>query len=233
MNANSLPSSLLETDQIFPQQIQISLKEMKVSVSGTEGLLVAVGQQLAWLGAACRDSAGQLAHCYTSFTDINSTGLELPDLKFQIKYEITTLDSRELSSCWNDLVGDSVVVAGFPFAQRDSSAIGLEVPLQIMATIADIPLVTYYRGGYILKGRSMVFVPVKRGVDFVQWHLYKQSAGCISYQDIKSMFPDRLSVKELDESGLLRKRSFLGWCPESWNNLGQYSSVSVSDSVHG
>ncbi|KAF1958373.1 hypothetical protein CC80DRAFT_29776 [Byssothecium circinans] len=219
-----------EPPQISPQQIHISLEERKISVSGTEDLLVVVGQQLAWLGAACRDSAGQLAHCYTSFTDIKPTDPEVLELKFEIKYEVTPLDSGEPTSCWIDLVGDSVVVAGFPFAERDSSAIGLEVPLQIMGTIADIPLATLYRGGYVLKGRSMAFVPVKRGVDFVQWHLYNQSAGRISYQDINSMFPDRLLVKDLDESGLLSTRSFLGWCPESSNNLasGAYDYRAIS-----
>jgi hypothetical protein len=193
---------------------------MNVSVSGTLDLVVAVGQQLAWLGAACRASTGQLAHCYTNFTDIKQTGPELPELKFEIRYEVTPLEAGEQTSCWNDLVGDSVIVAGFPFAQRDTSAIGLEIPLQIMAAIADIPLATFYRGGYILKGRSMTLVPVNRGIDFVQWHLYKQSTRRLSYQDIRATFPDRLLDKELDESDLLSTRAFLGWCQKSSNVLG-------------
>jgi hypothetical protein len=193
---------------------------MKVCVSGTEEFLVVVGQQLAWLGAACRHSDSQLAHCYTTFNELKSDGQETYGLRFGIHYKVTSPDSSEPNSCWNDMVGETVVVAGFPFAPRNPGAIGLEVPLSIMGNIADIPLMTLYRGGYILKGRSMAFVPVKRGTDFVQWHLYNQPVGRISYRDVFSMFPDRLMATELDESSLLGARSFLGWCPTSSNNLG-------------
>lgn len=225
---------LPEAEETPGQRIHISLAKRSVSVSGTEDILVAVGQQLAWLGAACRDSQGQLAHSYTSFNDMTSTGPGLPELRFQIKYEVTTLDTQQSNSCWNDLLSDSVVVAGFPFAQRNSSAIGLEIPVQVMAAIADIPMATCYCGGYILKGPSIVFVPVEHGVDFVQWHLYKPSAGYASFQDVVSRFPNRVLDKELAKNRLFSTRSFLGWCPQSSNDLGWYSSFgSMFDPVHG
>jgi hypothetical protein len=205
--------------QTSPRRIHISLDEKKISVTGPEDFLVVVGQQLAWLGAACRHSAGQLARCYTSFTDTKSSGQGTPELTFTINYNVIPLEIGEATSCWNDLLGDSVIAHRFPFAQRDPGAVGLEVPLQIMGTIADVPLATLYRGGYVLKGLSMVLVPVNRGTGYVQWHLHK-SPGRISYQNSHSIFPKRLLVKDLDENDLLSTRSFLGWCVESSNNLG-------------
>lgn len=212
------------------KNIHVNLSDMKISVTGSDGFIVVVGQQLAWLGAVCRDSVGGLAHCYTRFTETTPSGhVDLTRPIFSLRYEVTPIQHQELSSCWNELVGDSVVASGFPIARREQVAIGLEISLEIMAALAQIPLATCFRGGYVLKGRSLAFVPVRRGPNFIQWHLFNKVGGRISYHELDANFPDRLSAQELDEDGLLTTRSFLGWCAESSCHLGSYSSI---DSIY-
>ncbi|KAF2814371.1 uncharacterized protein BDZ99DRAFT_516970 [Mytilinidion resinicola] len=235
---DALNTAIEKTNSKFPSEqndtsewkIHVSLRDMRISVKGSEDFIVAVGQQLAWLGAACRTSIGQLAHSYVTFTELNLTDTgNLPKPTFQIRYEVLHLLPQEPTSCWNDLVGDSVVVASFPIPERHPNAVGLEVSLQIMAALANIPLVTCFRGGYVLKGRSLLFVPVKRENDFVQWHLLNKPGGRISYHEAVHLFPDRLSVEELDEEALITTKCFLGWCSDSLCRLASkdydYSSV--------
>ena len=193
---------------------------MRISVTGSEDFIVTIGQQLAWLGAACRTSVDQFSRCYTAFAEAKPDS-ELPQPTFEIRYEVIPLRPDEPTSCWKDLVGDSVIATGFPISERHCEAIGLEIPLQIMATLGGISLVTCYRGGYVLKGRSILLVPGNSGNDFIQWHLAK-SDGRVHYHDIDNWFPARLSIDLLDETALQNKRSFLGWCSESSNHLGLY-----------
>jgi hypothetical protein len=224
--AISKAGSNIRSRDIYPtstSKIEISLEDMKISVCGSEDFLVTIGQQLAWLGAVCQSAPGQLAHSYINFTEVSSLVRGSPTLKFQIRYEVIPLGPLEKPSCWNDLVGNSVLVRGFPSARRNCSAIGLEIPFPIMATMGNVPLITLYRGGYILKGRSEIFVPVKRGADYIQWHLYRHPTRRIFFHDINKMFPNRLLVNTLDGDEVRTLRCFLGWCPESSNSLASGS----------
>ena len=133
---------------------------------------------------------------------------------------MVSLGPDEPRSCWNEALGSSVIVTGFPIPERHHGETGLEIPFEIMAGLGAVPLATQYAGGYILKGRSIVFVPVEREQDSVQWHLLHKNGGRIQYRDIANLCPHRLSATMLDKEGLLSTRAFLGWCPDSINVLG-------------
>ena len=200
-------------------EIVIDSEIRNILVTGPEEFIVTVAQQLTWLAAAFRASSGQLAYSHVSFSEEASwPGAPLPT--FHIASEVEPLDPDEPKSCWNEALGGSVIVAGFPIPERHHRESGLEIPLEIMAGLGAIPLATQHAGGYILKGRSIVFVPVERRGDSVQWHLVHRNGSRIRYQDIAGLCSDRLSTKRLDEEGLLSTRAFLGWCPDSINNLG-------------
>ena len=191
-----------------------------MKATGTIEFLITVGQQLAWLGAVFRCSPSGLSHCYTNFTPVNETNSKLPYVTFSLEYEVMSLDRLGTTSCWNDLVGDVVLVAGFPIPKRPSDAVGLEASLVLIGALADIPLATCYRGGFILKGRSIALVPIRRGESFVQWHLYQKESSRVSYLEIQDMFPNRLLLEDLNENALTTTRAFLGWCPRTCNHLG-------------
>ena len=141
---------------------------------------------------------------------------------FNISCEVIPLGPNEPRSCWNEALGESVIVAGFPVPDRYQGEIGLELSLEIMAGLGAVALATEYGGGYVLKGRSVAFIPVERRGNSVQWHLIHQSGGRIRYQDIGNLCPHRLLTGKLDEKGLSSTRAFLGWCPNSINTIGTF-----------
>ena len=180
-----------------------------------------IGQQLAWLGAACRNSNGRLAFCYTTFTVSNSESL-CPI--FSLSHEVSSSGIGHSNSCWNDLVGGSVIVYGFPIPKRNDEVHGLHLPVELMAVLGRIPFATYFDGGYVLKGRSFVIVPLQRRGASVQWHLFQnKDGGRIEYEDLSELAPDRLLVKESDGTAFLSAGSYLGWCPQCNVNLGNIS----------
>lgn len=192
-----------------------------IRVKGPEDFTVTIGQQLAWLSAACRNSNGQLAFCYTTFTVEKSESL-CPI--FRLKHKVSSSGIEHSNSCWHDLVGNSVIVYGFPIPERTDEVHGLHLPVELMATLGRIPFATYFDGGYVLKGRSFAIVPLQRRGASVQWHLFQTKDGRrIEYEDLYELAPDRLMVKEDDGPAFLSAGSYLGWCPQCNVNLGNTS----------
>lgn len=202
----------------------MDLETQTITVNGAEDLIVTVAQQLGWLVSACRASpTADLAHSFVSFTEDESLlSSHIPT--FQVACEISSISPEEFipGTCWNEVVGNSVIAASFPIPERSHDEVGLEIPLDIMAGLGGVPVATQYAGGFVLKGRSVIFVPVERRADSVLWHFIRKDRGRIRYSDVASLCKmKRLSVGELNEKDLRSTRAFLGWCKSSVNNLGK------------
>ena len=198
----------------------MDLSERIVTVIGPEDLVVTVGQQLSWICAACRGSRGTLSYGHVLFheVDIPSDPSAIPI--FKINTEIVGVDTNESRSCWCAFLPGSVIAAGFPIRPRLSNESGLEIPLEIMSALGGILNATEFGGGYILKGRSTMFVPIERLGDSVQWHFLKKDQGRISYKDVRTLCPARLMLAEFGETALHSTRAFLGWYSATINHLG-------------
>lgn len=201
--------------------IDVDLAAKIVTVSGSEDFIITVAQQLAWLAAACRESTGELMYCYVEFSEVDHAQWDNFIPEFQVAFELAPLEPESQRSCWNMIVGNSVLVAGFPIAQRPAGIVGLAISLEILGALVGVPLATRYAGGYVLKGRLYMFVPVERRGDSVQWHLIQKPQGRIRYRDVEELCPHRILFNELDEEALWSTEAFLGWCPEVVNNLGK------------
>jgi hypothetical protein len=185
---------------------------------------VTVAQQLAWLGAACRASTGQLAFCCTTFSEVHDSQVKFPGLVFDITYDVSSIGLEATESCWHDLVGNSVIATGFPISARDNGEVGLHVPLELMGALARIPVATRFCGGYVLKSRSVMLVPVDKKGNSIQWHLIqKHDRGRMRYHDLSILCPNRLLFDVFDEEDLSSTNCFLGWCPHIKNHLGKPS----------
>jgi hypothetical protein len=200
--------------------IIVNLLERSLMVTGSEDFVITMAQQVAWLVSACRVSPLGLGYSYVSFRE-DISRFRFPLHTFHISNEVLPLTSCDPGSCWNELVGSSTIVAGFPIPERRNNEKGLELPLEVMAGLGGVPLATQFDGGYILKARSIAFVPVERNVDSVQWHLVKKEGARMRYKDIADVCPIRLPVEVLDQEDLVSTRAFLGWCSDSTNNLGR------------
>lgn len=205
---------------IASQGIQFDPIEQIVTVQGSESYIVAVAQQLAWLGAACRESVGRLASCYTMVSERADSAHEFPGPLFDISYEVSSSVGDASPSCWHDLVGNSVVAIGYPIRPREHDEIGLQTSIEIMAALAKVPLATNFGGGYVLKGRSFVIAPLGKKGSSVQWHLFQNPGRSrLRFTDLRVLCPDRLSIDDLDEEGMKSSVCYLGWCPRSRNYL--------------
>jgi len=200
--------------------VLVDLDKRTVTVIGPETLIVVVGQQLSWICAACRGSEDTLSYGHILFREVISAGAPFPNPIFRVKTEIVEVDSKELRGCWCEFLPGSVIAAGFPIRSRLSSMAGLEISLEIMSALGGIMNATQFEEGYVLKGRSIVFIPIKRQGDSVQWHFLKKDQGRISYKNIRSFGPTRLGLAEFGEKALFSTRAFLGWCDAIINHLG-------------
>lgn len=187
---------------------------------GPEDLVVTVGQQLSWICAACRGSRGTLSYGHVLFHEVDTPSDPSAIPIFKINTEIVRVDTNESRSCWCAFLPGSVIAAGFPIRPRLSNEAGLEIPLEIMSALGGILNATEFGGGYILKGRSTMFVPIERLGDSVQWHFLKGNQGRISYKDVRTLCPTRLMLAEFGEKALHSTRAFLGWYSATINHLG-------------
>ncbi|KAH0536252.1 hypothetical protein FGG08_006859 [Glutinoglossum americanum] len=191
--------------------INVDLEKRNFTVTGSADFVAVVAQQLSWLSAACRVSVKGLACSYLEFECTSSVSPE-----FHIGIHVEPVKGNK--ACWNKIVGNSVVARGFPIARR-RYCIGLQAPLETLAGLVGISLAMEHEGGHILKGRSHIFVPVKRIEDEVQWHLIDRYPKRIKFDEVDDL-DKRLLFKDLDEVALQSTKAFLGWCSNAVNRLG-------------
>lgn len=206
----------------------MDLEAQTFLIQGPEDFVVAAMQQLTWLAAACRASQEGVAYCFVGYTDLTATNSDDSTPTFRVDFEVTPIEpeaagQKYIGSCWKGIIGSSVLVWGFPIAPRSSDHIGLELSVEVMAALADIPFFTKHEDGFVLKGWSHAFIPVQRKNDSVQWHMIEKLNGRIQFDDIEKNCSSRLCVHELNEDELFTTRAILGWCPDSVNNFGALS----------
>lgn len=198
-------------------------------IDGPLDFLVAVAQQLAFLSAACRVATDGLTYSRTKFHE-RSLGLleHLGDSithHFLVKSPTTPVGAGGPKSCWNEIIGSSVIVTGFPIANRSVDYVGLSAPLELLANFIGAPHATKYDGGFVIKGRRHAIIPVRRTSACVQWHLVCKNVGKLDFDEIDERISQRLSFHQLNEADLMSTKAFLGWCFEAKYYLGELISA--------
>lgn len=199
-------------------------------VKGPAYSIAEVGEQLAWLGSALRSSPhhDQLVYCQpqvsnlTSILDGSRNGKKQKatefsaDISFTVKHASSA--SRINGECWHDLFRSGVVVEGFPISRRPEvgTVKGLDIPLSMMARLAQANYVNTFLGSVILKGFSSMLIPTEKHEEMIVWHLMHNKHGDrISYLD-STVLP----VQELSISHLSQARHILGWCSDARHLAG-------------
>lgn len=196
---------------------EASKRNLFVDARGTTEMLVELAQQLAWIGAVLRSSPydEKLAYCKAV---IQSSGSDIPC--FAITFQSERLHPTE-NPCWLPLFCGASIARDFPIPDRQDE-MGLEIPLEIMMGIAGVRHAVEYGGGVVMKGFSIMFVPMKRNGNRVQWHLIS-SPNCdtrLSYRDVLDRCQDRASLNEVDLGSLRTTRAIVGWCSAASSLLG-------------
>ncbi|ERF70613.1 hypothetical protein EPUS_02479 [Endocarpon pusillum Z07020] len=196
---------------------EASKRNLFVDARGAAEMLVELAQQLAWIGAVLRPSPydEKLAYCKAA---IQSSGSIIPC--FAITFQCERLHPTE-NPCWLPLFCGASIARDFPIPDRQEE-MGLEIPLEIMMGIAGVRHVVEYEGGVVMKGFSIMFVPMRRSGNRVQWHLIS-SPNCdtrLSYRDVLDRCQDRASLNEVDLGSLRTTRAIVGWCSAASSLLG-------------
>jgi hypothetical protein len=204
----------------FPNQIpgdDPSDTSLLIDAHGTDEMIVDLAQQLAWVGAALSSSPYEekLAYCEAVIQD---SGSNKP--YFAISFQSKPLHPTE-EPCWLPLFCGASIARGFPIPERQGET-GLEIPLEIMAEIAGVRRAVEYEGGVIMKGFSIMFVPMKRSGNRVQWHLISSPdyETRLSYRDVLDHCQDRASLDEVDLECARTTRAIVGWCSAATSLLG-------------
>lgn len=117
--------------------MRISLAKGKVSVlvTGSKEQLVAVAQQLAWLGAACRPSEEQSLSKTHRHAYYHDTIWNLEDSEpgsFHISYVTVPVDKGEPSPSWTSLFNGPCIASGYPISARSENRVGLQLPQEFL-----------------------------------------------------------------------------------------------------
>lgn len=169
-------------------------------------------QLLVWFGAAFQvSSSDQLQHLQSK--------LHVVENKDRVYYTVDYDKSPVLvESCWFSLFNNPVIAQGFPVPERRNCERGLELPIELMATLGGGRHAVDFEGGLVIKGPSIAFVPVKQYKDTIQWHMVSNSDGTrLRYSDLKM---HRALQKEVDYESVRTKRAILGWSRVAQTFLG-------------
>lgn len=211
---------------------RIHNKKFFVTTTGTADVLVELGQQFTWLGAALRSSpfdAG-VAHCVPKVRAFGATDSAFPqahlkstpevDVFCSITYEIQEPfpgDSRLSGQCWHSMFRNSVMVAGFPIRAKGEPSLGLEMPLPVIAALTGSDRLSQFNGKIFIKGFSTLAVATKKTGDLIVWHyLYNAERERISYLDHNTPAVDDISLLQLDSA-----RHVIGWCSDCKHYAGK------------
>ncbi|RHZ70165.1 hypothetical protein CDV55_103264 [Aspergillus turcosus] len=194
-------------------------------VTGTAYSIIETVEQLAWLGAALRSSPVEsgVAYCrpvVDCSREVQGEGEAGWRAKHHCKidYIFRTEENTEENSlidfngqCWQHLFRNPVVVEGYPIPRRpESAAAGLEIPLNMMAGLAQAHRISTFNGWTVLKGWSTLLVPTEQNDGLVFWHLTHRPDGeRISFRQCEIFSPIKAPIPALEKA-----RHVLGWCTE-------------------
>ncbi|KAK6811024.1 hypothetical protein RU639_013191 [Aspergillus parasiticus] len=207
------------------------LHESKFNVEafGTADSVAEIGEQFAWLGAALRSSPHEfgVSCCMPFISSLHissipqrvSGRLVWPDILCKIDFTFQVREKQFTPSnaqCWHNLFGNPVVAQGYPIPWRSETSTGLEIPLNMMAGLANTKHVNSFNKKLFIKGFSTMLVPTRQSGYMILWHLiYNIDGRRISY--IQHTVPHIGNVSIFD---LERARHVLGWCSEARYNAG-------------
>ncbi|KAL8835103.1 MAG: hypothetical protein Q9176_007097 [Flavoplaca citrina] len=129
--------------------------------------------------------------------------------------------------CWIPMFTNSILTPQFPTRSRNDG-VGLDIPPEMMASLAGVVMAAEMQEGLILKGLSTALVPIKECDDgtAIQWHFFhtNDAGGFLDMIDPASGTPVKV-LKVMKLSDLFEKRAYLGWCKHAKILLGTQESV--------
>ena len=180
--------------------------------------VVEFAQQFALLAASLRSSSGRKL-CQSEISFVRAG---------QSRFSLDILDVQQIpetqASCWHALFDGHVLARGFPTTKKaDPGEIdslrhlvrsdrqvfqGVEIPYDVMTSLARVWYPVEYRGGIVLKGFSTMLVPTQCKGGSIQWHFMSSEGN--KRLPVAAVKGDFCKIQNLQV--LREKRAFLGFC---------------------
>ena len=218
-------------------EVDINLGPPKASIvaRGGQAALTELCEQLAWLGAALRNSQVTFGKCLTipsvtASKDACSSS-PVPSITVHLGFTVTPLDhglsTDAEGTCWYAMFRNPVVVSGFPILARYENEQGLELPLDMMSILAEAHFATRYDTTLVLKGLCTMLVPTRQTERSITWHfLFNEDGRRIPYYSFRERCPGWISTDKVStdllEAGNVR--NFVGWVSDITRHLGVFLS---------
>lgn len=234
---------------LLPDQTQITARlhddVCAIEAFGIQSGLSDVAEQLLWVSTALRKPAST-----ASAMTLHSAKLipqifpdrEIPYLDkecyqrclgkvaFRVEYTATPLPEGQQSAgggCWMELFRSCPVVMGYPIPSREPRRPGLELPLDIMASLIGADRVTPFGHDLIMKGYSDLLFATECHEGFIMWHLIcnERESGSwtsrISFADTRIPRPADHELSHVRPGDVFDHRHIVGWTSTVRLNAGQ------------
>lgn len=124
--------------------IEIALVRNKViaSVTGSKDFVIAIGQQLAWLGATCRPRSKQpqYGRRYSLYCDTFWRRHHTLSNSYAIWYDTVEVDVEAAEDdYWKNNFLDFCIASGYSIIERPRDEIGLQLPARLWKVVEDFP----------------------------------------------------------------------------------------------
>jgi hypothetical protein len=192
------------------------VKFARICVDGPAETVVQIAQQLAWLGSVFRVPK------YGSLSSSRAVLRKIGDDAIDISFLDLEPIENEGTQCWHPLFVNAVLAQGFPIPKRNGET-GIELPFELMTSLARTRYLSNFENGVVLKGFSTILFPTSgiSSSNSVQWHCVSSAGGSrIPILEIRK-YP---WVKFTTLEQVKQKRTFLGYYKRAYICVGTTDS---------
>jgi hypothetical protein len=213
---------------------------LMVEACGTAYAIAEIGEQFAWLGAALRSSPFNLGVAYSiprldqfqpHLVSNETFGMNVKaHLGIHIKFTMQKDKQHSANTdcqCWHDMFRNPVIVQGYPIPRRSESNTGLELPLNMMASLVCTQWASVFDKKVYIKGHTSMLVPTRRKGDSLLWHFIQhKDGGPILYRHHSGLHAENVNFSTLD-----KMRHIVGWCSQAKTLAGKHIRCRASSDI--
>ncbi|MCJ1476668.1 hypothetical protein MMC13_005336 [Lambiella insularis] len=207
-------------DRLISIKVQSSIAAKQIPeraeliLDGSPEDIYKIVTQIAWLGLVLRKpTPGQLV--YGDFKLEQSSMLQ-----FDLNYRPNQVLPEVQNLCWPPLFREFVMAKGFPTPPRGYE-IGLELPFDLMVSLASVVQPVMCDGGFVLRSYSSIIYPSYEATSFLpvgslQWHALYASPNESSIPLEAVGGHKRWKIRNYEDfEALSTQRTFLGYSREA------------------
>jgi len=205
-----------------------------ISATGGPYFLSEMAEQLAWLASALRLSPHDNA-IVAILPRIESLSVGNPPSEFpkaavgscQLSFEVQNSDKASVhtnGSCWIRLFANPILVSGYPVSRRPIPKAGLEIPLEIMASLVRTNQIVRLGDRIVMKGFNSLLVATTVESSLIMWHALVSSKVDERIFYFDSRIDGLVTMKDILPSlrALESSRHIIGWCSQATDFCGKY-----------